>query len=79
MVFDDNNQEFRPRYGYKSAKNGLDDIPIIEVKAGQDPYADPWAEARADKKLRVKKNTKNMLRNQGRASGNSKSYGTTSI
>lgn len=75
MVFDEANQEYRPRYGYKRANSGIEEIPIVEVKPGQDPYADPWAEARADKKARIKKNTKAMLKNQGKASGNSKSYG----
>jgi hypothetical protein len=78
MVYDENNQEYRPRFGYKRANNGIEEIPIVEVKKGQDPFADPWAEAKNDKKQRVKKNTKNMLRNQGRANGTlgkSKSYG----
>lgn len=81
MVFDENNQEYRPRFGYKRANNGIDEIPIVEIKPGQDPFADPWADAKADKKARVKKNTKNMLKNQGKALGKgkamagSKSYG----
>ena len=79
MVYDENNEEFRPRFGYKRANNGIEEMPIVEVKAGQDPFADPWADARSDKKLRVKKNMKNMLRNQGRGGGktvgSSKSYG----
>ena len=78
MVFDESNQEFRPRFGYKGANSGIDEVPIIEVQPGQDPFADPWAAARVDKKSRVKKNTKNMLKNQGRALGavgKSKSYG----
>lgn len=75
MVYDENNQEFRPRFGYKRANSGIEEVPIIEVKPGQDPFADPWAEARAEKKERVKKNTKQMLRNKGKALGNSKSYG----
>ena len=74
MVFDENNQEFRPRFGYKGANSGIEEIPIVEVKPGQDPFADPWAEARTDKKARVKKNTKAMLKNQGRALGK-KGYG----
>lgn len=79
MVFDENNKEFRPRYGYKGANSGVEEIPIIEVKAGQDPFADPWADAKNEKKQRVKKNEKNMLKNQGRALKGkigSKSFGT---
>lgn len=69
MIYDENQQEFKPRYGYKRANNGIEDIPIIEIKKGQDPYQDPWADAKDEKKLRVKKNLKNQLRNQGRANG----------
>lgn len=80
MVFDETNKEFRPRYGYKGANSGIEEIPIVEVKAGQDPFADPWAEARTDKKSRVKKNEKNMLKNQGRAAmKGGKSFGTISF
>jgi regulator of ribosome biosynthesis len=78
MVFDESNQEYRPRFGYKGANSGIEEIPIVEVKAGQDPFADPWAEARQDKKNRVKKNEKNQLKNIGRAlgkSGKNKTYG----
>jgi regulator of ribosome biosynthesis len=75
MVFDESNQEYRPRFGYKRANSGIDEVPIVEVKEGQDPFADPWAEARADKKARVKKNTKQMMKNKGKALGKSKSYG----
>jgi len=83
MVWDEVNQEYRPRYGYKRAvsigvegsdgKNGgkfrgaMEEVPIMEVATGQDPFADPWEAAREEKKNRVKKNAKNQLRNQGRA------------
>jgi regulator of ribosome biosynthesis len=52
MVYDENNEEYRPRFGYKRANSGIDEIPIVEVKKGQDPFADPWAEAKNDKKNR---------------------------
>jgi regulator of ribosome biosynthesis len=67
MVFDEDQQEYRPRFGYKRANNGVLDLPIVEVKAGQDPYADPWSEARSEKKARVEKNQKNQMRNKIRA------------
>ena len=78
MVFDEDSDEFKPRFGYKRVKNGVEDLPIVEVKAGQDPYADPWAAARVEKKDRVKKNEKNMMQNKKRAQGKNgapKSYG----
>ena len=67
MVYDEHHQEYRPRFGYKRANAGIEDMPVVEVKPGQDPYSDPWSDARADKKARVKKNVKNQQRNTGRA------------
>lgn len=67
MIFDEDTQEYRPRYGYKRAKSGIEETPIVEVKHGADPYADPWAEARAEKKERVQKNTMQQFKNQKRA------------
>lgn len=69
MVFDEQTQEYKPRYGYKSIKGGIEDQPIVEIKKGQDPFADPWEAARADKKARVDKNLKNQAKNQDRAAG----------
>ena len=69
MVFDEQAQEYKPRYGYKSIKGGIEDQPIVEIKKGQDPFADPWEAARVDKKSRVDKNLKNQVKNQDRAAG----------
>ena len=69
MVFDENEGEYRPRFGYKRTKNGIEDIPIVEVKAGQDPYADPWAEDRQAKQTRKNKNLENAMKNQLRVGG----------
>ena len=69
MVFEEDSQEFRPRFGYKRAKNGVEDMPIVEIKNGQDPFKDPWAEERKDKKARVVKNQKNEKKNIFRANG----------
>jgi regulator of ribosome biosynthesis len=85
MVFDEESQEYKPRFGYKRANNTLDDIPIVEVKHGGDPFADPWAAAREDKKGRIEKNQKNQAKNlfnanlldsnkKGSGALNSKSY-----
>ncbi len=75
MIFDEDSQEYKPRFGYKRAKNGIEDIPIVEIKAGQDPYADPWAEARKDKAERVKKNQKNQMKNTRKANFGKKGKG----
>ncbi len=66
MVYDENQGEFRPRFGYKRANSGIEDIPVVEVKPGQDPYADPWSEELQKKNKRVEKNTKNRLKNEER-------------
>jgi len=67
MVFDETRQEFAPRFGYKRVNGGIEDQPIVEIKAGQDPFADPWENARVEKKQRVNRNLKNQAKNQERA------------
>jgi regulator of ribosome biosynthesis len=64
MIFDEETGVYRPNFGYKRAKNGIEDTPIVEVKAGEDPYADPWTQDRKSKKDRVNKNLENQLKNQ---------------
>lgn len=66
MVYDDVAGDYKPRFGYQRISNGIEDIPIVEVKAGQDPFADPWAADRKDKKERIDKNKKNQMRNVAR-------------
>jgi regulator of ribosome biosynthesis len=67
MVFDEHDETYKPRFGYKRTNNGILDVPVLEVKKGADPYADPWEEALQEKKLRVAKNTKQQLKNAERA------------
>jgi len=67
MVFDETDQEYKPRYGYKRGNTGIEHEPVLEIKKGQDPYADPWEAAATDKKVRVAKNTKQQLKNAERA------------
>lgn len=69
MIFDEVTQQWAPRFGYKRANAGVIDQPIIEVKAGEDPFKDPWAEARTEKKARVQKNLKAQERNQRLSQG----------
>lgn len=64
MVYEEETGEYKPRFGYKRIKNGLEDIPIVEVKEGQDPYQDPWQVDRQEKKERIKKNQKNQFKNE---------------
>jgi regulator of ribosome biosynthesis len=63
MVYDDKEDEYRPRFGYKRANTGIEEIPIVEVKTGSDPFADPWAAEQTDKRARVKKNLKQQMTN----------------
>lgn len=69
MIFEEETGEFKPRFGYKRANNGIEDIPIIEVKEGEDPYKDPWSEARTEKKARIAKNEKQQVMNKKKALG----------
>lgn len=69
MVYDDVSGEYKPRYGYKGINSGLDEIPVVEVKPGQDPYADPWAEDKKQRKEKVTKNLTNKLKNDLKRNG----------
>ncbi len=63
MVYDDIAKQFVPRYGYKGINQGIDDHVIVEVKKGEDPFADPWASAKVEKKERIAKNEQKRARN----------------
>ena len=65
MVWDEVRQEFAPRWGYKRADGGVEDLAVIEIKQGQDPYADPYAEARKEKTANRNKNLSQQIRNSG--------------
>jgi regulator of ribosome biosynthesis len=67
MVYDDEMDEYRPRYGYKRANGGIENEAIVEIKPGDDPYADPWSASKQEKKERVQKNLKNQTKNLIRA------------
>ena len=63
MVYDEQEDLYKPRYGYKGVNKGEEEHAIIEVKAGEDPYADPWESARKAKKDKISKNEKQRQRN----------------
>jgi regulator of ribosome biosynthesis len=67
MVYEETTGEYKPRFGYQRGNNGLEDMPIVEVKAGEDPFADPWAADRKSKKERIDKNKKSQMRNVAQA------------
>lgn len=58
MVWDEERQQYLPRYGYKRKKEGIQEYGVVEIKNGQDPYEDPFAKAKNEKKERVQKNLK---------------------
>ncbi len=66
MVYDEAAGEYKPRFGYKGINKGLEDQAIVEIKPGDDPFADPWAEDRKNKKERIEKNKKNQMKNEAR-------------
>jgi regulator of ribosome biosynthesis len=68
MVFDEEKDEYAPRWGYKRANNESENV-IIEHREGDDPSIDPWARLKHEKKARVEKNTKQQERNLKSASG----------
>jgi regulator of ribosome biosynthesis len=61
MVYDEESEEYRPRFGYKS-KSDLSDW-AIPVKDNEDPYADPFAKAKLDKTSRILKNKMAQIKN----------------
>lgn len=67
MVYDEATGEYVPRWGYKGINRGLEDQAIVEIKPGDDPFADPWAEDRKNKKERIEKNKKSQMKNIARA------------
>jgi len=64
LVWDENFQEWRPRYGYKRAGDQGPNVPWIELKPGQENSEDPFADMRASKKAKVAKNMLQQIRNK---------------
>lgn len=62
MVYDEDKEEYRPRYGYKKA-NDETTAWAIPAKAGEDPTEDPWTRMEREKKERVDKNKKQQANN----------------
>jgi regulator of ribosome biosynthesis len=56
MVFDENSGEYKPRYGYKSAKNEEMNQWCVEVPDNADPFEDQFQKMHQEKKERVSKN-----------------------
>ncbi|KAI5058043.1 hypothetical protein GOP47_0026213 [Adiantum capillus-veneris] len=66
LEFDEPNQEWRRRYGYKRVRDERD-IPIIDAKSSDELGTDPFAQRLAEKKSHIAKEAKNQLENLKRA------------
>jgi hypothetical protein len=67
MVFDEATGEFKPRWGYKRARDDTGEWGI-EYKRGEDTYTDKFEERQLKKKQRVIKNEIGRIGNEMRAS-----------
>ncbi|GAA5903528.1 ribosome biogenesis protein RRS1 [Sporobolomyces salmoneus] len=70
MVYDEDKQEWVPRWGYKGKNKDKEEQWIHEVPNGADPNFDPVASAKQDRKARSLKNESQRLRNMQRAAAN---------
>ncbi|GAA6007729.1 hypothetical protein JCM11491_003943 [Sporobolomyces phaffii] len=70
LVYDEDKQEYVPRWGYKGKNKDKEDQWIHEVPNGADPNFDPVAAAKQDRKARSLKNESQRLRNMQRAAAN---------
>ncbi|GAA5977015.1 hypothetical protein JCM5350_007528 [Sporobolomyces pararoseus] len=70
MVYDEDKQEWVPRWGYKGKNKDKEEQWIHEVPNGADPNFDPVAAAKQDRKARSLKNESQRLRNLQRAASN---------
>jgi len=68
MVWDEQKQQYLPRYGYKRANN-LEEQWAFEAKGDDDGKEDPWQRMQREKNDRVSKNQKQHLSNLKAASG----------
>lgn len=65
MVWDDNVQDWVPRWGANSIKKNEDKFnPIMEVKGNADPYEDPFLRKSLEKKLVIEKQKMSEIRNK---------------
>ncbi|KAI9189323.1 Rhodanese- sulfurtransferase [Blastocladiella emersonii ATCC 22665] len=67
MEYDEATGEYRPRWGYGSAKNDAANDWLIPVPKNADPYADQYELRREEKKERIDKNKKQQIRNSAEA------------
>lgn len=71
LVWDETSGDWKPRWGYKSAKKSEERAQnaVMEVKDGDDPFENPFEKQRAEKKLLVAKQKMREVRNKVEALG----------
>ncbi|KAI9220744.1 ribosome biogenesis regulatory protein-domain-containing protein [Blastocladiella britannica] len=72
MEYDEATGEYRPRWGYGSAKNDAAADWLLPVPDNSDPYEDQYAKRRDEKNERVEKNAKQQRRNAAVADAESR-------
>lgn len=69
-VWDENSQDWVARWGANSIKRLEDkNTPVIEHKAGTDPYEDPFLRKSLEKRLSKEKQKMNEIKNKLEAKG----------
>lgn len=70
MVFDENMNDWVPRWGARSIKkNDEKNTPLLEVKKNSDPYEDPFLKRSLEKSLAKERQKMNEIRNKIEAKG----------
>ncbi|KAI8074401.1 ribosome biogenesis regulatory protein-domain-containing protein [Gongronella butleri] len=64
MVYDEDKEEYVPRWGYKGGAKDTTQDWLIEVPSNVDPMTDMYQKQREEKKERVAKNQKRQRRNE---------------
>lgn len=68
MVWDEQSQDYKPRFGYKRANDSSQDW-AVEHKEGDDPSVDPWTKMVQERKEKIQKNKKKQENNLRAAVG----------
>uniref|UniRef100_A0A0R3RR11 Ribosome biogenesis regulatory protein n=1 Tax=Elaeophora elaphi TaxID=1147741 RepID=A0A0R3RR11_9BILA len=75
-IFDEQTQEWKARYGYRSVKGNNAEDWLIEIPDNKDPMVDYFAERQEAKREKVAKNEMQRLRNIARLKGISSANAT---
>lgn len=67
LVFDEEKQEWVPRYGYRGKNKDAEDQWLVEVPQNAEADHDPRAAAKSERKVRNDKNASKQQKNVSRA------------